>query len=228
MLFIQDAVDTGKITPQLATLFNEIHSITSDPAATDLYKIKAVLALRESLSQENFKGKRVAYLGSRYDWQFAVALGAREIDLVDKEVFNKRPFEIHQNLEPTIRKFDPDFQVPDDDLGSFKYGYPKEHEWRFTIDVGDGLEDVVLRLHNNDVREYVSPTPIGGIIQMAGGNGMEYDKPILPNISSQMQEGATVLNFDHMRRGKKEDFPGLQRIDHGDYTFYKVSANIAS
>lgn len=96
----------GIITPQFADLLRHIHTSTAGyQEGANLRKINIILALRNKLLAEEISGKRIAYIGSGDDWRFAVALGARNVDMVDplfaQEEYRHKLFDDIKNIDPS-------------------------------------------------------------------------------------------------------------------------------
>jgi hypothetical protein len=204
---ITQASSSGAITEEYARLLHTIRSGTHDEDLITLEKVQAALSLRDELT-DTFQHGSVAYIGSGLDWQFAVALGAREIDMVDPTFGDQ---ENREALLRTIQMTDPQASLGSEEAPVVDFG----------INLGSGVERIQLRLLGVDVRQY-NPSSLAGVIEIAGptkGEGFAPMSPLLPNVQKGLSPGAKVVNFDYMRQRVANGVPqGFQSKSVGKFT----------
>ncbi len=203
---IRQALAQGKIAQEYAALLQSMQTATADNEVATLEKVEASLQLKDELA-EQFKTGRVAYMGSGTDWQFAVALGGRQIDMVD-EVFagaGRR-----EELLESIQEIDPHATLNSDGIPTIQFG----------INLGKGVESIELKLFGTNVTQYNAPEPLTGVVEFAGPTkGFVQDQPILPNVASKLSPGARILNFDYMKRPIAAPTPqGFESKSVGKFT----------
>src|SRR3989344_4494211 len=82
---LADLLNRGEITPQFATFLSKIRSSTTDPENARLLKIQSIVATRNLMDQCHIAKRVTVYSGAGSDWRFPVALGARNILMLDNE-----------------------------------------------------------------------------------------------------------------------------------------------
>lgn len=203
---ITQAIADGTITQEYAQLLQSIHSATTSGDLTNLKKIEAALSLRHEL-EDTFQSGRVAYVGSGTDWQFAVALGARQIDMVDVGFAETG---LRQSLLESIHEVDPQAELVNDEVPLVKFG----------INLGNGVQNIQMRLVDTDVTRYDSEVPLVGVVECAGPTkSFTSDNPLLPNVRRKLSAGAKVVNFDYMDSHARKGTPqGFQSKSVGKFT----------
>lgn len=209
---ISASVNQKPITTEYAKLLRAIHSSTFlNGSISDYHKVIAALSLQESLSQGGIGKKKVAYLGSGLDWHFAVALGARDIDMVDTECSNP---EFVAELVKSVKAFDSNAKVLQGPKPAIT----------FKIGLGADPEAVTLNLFAQDVTAYDPSGDLGGIIEAQGPTKGYTDgsSPVLPNIAKHLQKGAFVLNFDFYQE-QRAPVPGLESLGSDMFNIHRVT-----
>lgn len=178
-------VNQGNASQQLVDLLKSISSETTGKNEADYLKIKSILRLRENLIPQINQSK-VVYVYSGFDWQFPVALGSREIDMVDIAFKTE---ENRKKLLERIKLFDSEAALLDSERPEIK----------FKLDLSNkGSYDVyVLRLWGCDVQEYKPSYNIATVLEFGGNTSGSSDgtMPVFPNISSHLSIGSTIANF---------------------------------
>lgn len=202
---------TKAVTPQYALLLQSIQTATFGREEATLRKVRAVLALREALKQERITQRRTLNIGSNIDWQFPVALGARDIVLMDPG-FKKS--ERLQELLESVRLFDKTANFQADDLTILP----------FHLDLGEGVEQINLHVNTDKVIKYKSTVPIGCVIEYAGpSKGFNRSRvPVTTNIAQIMTDDGLVLNFDYAHDFQYSPEIGMDAIRREDFYIYKV------
>lgn len=202
---IQLAVNVGQITHEYADLLGTIDTATTETDIANLHKVQAALGLRERLLAEGLGAGRVAYIGSGSDWQFPVALGAREIDMVDLDYLNP---DSRNRLLNSIRAQHPDTVYNGGIL-------------EFSVYLGAGPEKVALHLIGADVKDYIPETELSGVVETAGPTKFITTNPVTPNVAAKIKERGVIANFDfqHQNHGQEE---GLVPLIEGGFTLYQV------
>lgn len=206
---IDNLHDGGKITEQFANLLRSIHSFTVAPAEASLRKVRAVIALRETLRDKNITQKHAAYLGSRFDWHFPVALGARDIAMIDLE-FQKPEF--RQQLLRSVKQYGAEIKTVGIDNSRID----------FVLDLGEGGENVTLRVDGTDLHEYEPQQPLGFILGCYGGWEKQGKVPIPENIIRGLAKDGLVLGLDYPHEGYTHDF-GMDIIERDGFYLYQVT-----
>lgn len=211
---ISQAFSEGKITKQYASLLDSIHTSSMSGSITNLEKVKAALELKDK-TQPDFSRGKVGYIGSGYDWQFPVALGARRIDMIDEEFDGRLRETLIQDLrdhgiEPSV--------IPPETAEDFP-------SILFSIDLGNGVEEVELRLVNRDAEQYSPIELLTGVVEIAGPTkGHIDDSPVFPNIADRLARGAIIANFDFRPVTSISDSLMMKPKRIGDFTVYKFAA----
>lgn len=187
------------ITMAYANLLLHIHSSTLGGAISDLAKVQNCLALRDKLAKEDLGKRRVAYIGAGLDWQFPVALGAREIDMVDIDY--GKP-ELIQRIAQSIAEFDPNAKIEQGERPTFT----------FHVNTGENPEVVTLRMYTGDIGTYEPDHELGGVIETLGPTKAYSSAPVVPNVAKHLAENALILNFDFYQE-KRTPVSGMQFLD---------------
>lgn len=176
---------SGQIPIGLLEILRRIHSRTFRGPQATLEKIKAVLEMSESL-RITFENGRVVYIGSGDDWEFAVALGAKDIDMVDPDFDGKN---LRSSLFSSVQSFDPHASL---------IKVNGDTTIRFSIDIGYGIEQVSLHPKAMSVSNYIPSSPLVGVLEFAGpSKDIAPNLPIIPPLSRNLAPGAAILNFDY-------------------------------
>lgn len=201
----------GYITPQYAQLLRSIHTSTGDSESTSLKKVKTSLALRQRLQEYGIAEKLTANIGSGTDWEFPVALGARNITMIDPSYNGKY---LTNELLQRVRQFDPRAIV---DVGN-------RHQIIFDIDVGNGKEKVALHLDPSDVKRHISPKPYEFTVECSGPskNANRSFLPIHPRFISNLNKDSLILSLDFPHDVLFSDDLGLKDVGTDGYHLYKV------
>jgi hypothetical protein len=202
---ITQAVTDGNITQEYAHLLHSIRSVTTSGDLTTLEKVEAALDLNDRV-EPTFRDGTVAYIGSGTDWEFAVALGAKNIDMVDMMFSDD---EGSQRLLEKCKEFDPDARFD-----------PETQTVHFGVNLGKGSEPITLKLHGGDASRYEPDTQLKGVIEIAGPTkGYGADGPVLPHVKKKMAPGGKVVNFDYMQLHADSPVPtGFQSQAVGKFT----------
>lgn len=205
---INQAITTSKITPEIAGLLRAIETSTfGDYESVNSRKIQSVLAFREEfLSVEgNF-----AYIGAGTDWQFPVALGLTQIDMVDIDYPD-----IAHYLVDSIKEFDQDPSIKSEEGGVSAI--------EFKVNLGEGDRKIVLNLIPGDVGSYISRSPLAGVIEVCGpSKSNDGTSPVLPNIAQSLKAGALILNLDSDPNRLRQE-SGLEVLGKDGITLYTVT-----
>lgn len=208
-VLIEEALIDSKVTTQYACLLHDLRSATTSGSLADLEKVEAALSLRDELFG-NFSNGRIAYVGSGYDWEFPVALGARTIDMVDAGFSDTGLLE---RLLGGIESVAPDAVF---EVGEFP-------TVKFDINLGEGEEKVSLRLLGIDVTKYRPPNPLNGVLEFAGPTkGYMDDSPVFPSIAQALTPGATVVNFDFQHNTVPNSPARLTPMQVGKFIIYRA------
>jgi len=200
----------GKITDQYANLLRSIHTSTFGAEGASLSKVKAVIALKETLGNNGIAQKHAAYIGSGLDWHFPVALGARDIAMIDPMYQNP---EDRQRLLKSVREFDPEAKIDgEEDLLI-----------NFAVDIGEGMENVTLHLDKTDVNTYEPQLPLGFVLEFRGPSAIKSNVPILENIARGMADDGLVLNFDYIHEAQYTPDIGMEEIGREGFRLYRVT-----
>src|SRR3990167_7487380 len=210
---IDNLLKTKSITPQYAFLLQSIQTATLGREGAILRKVQAVLALREALRQESIAKRLTLNIGSDIDWQFPVALGARDIVLMDPGF---KEAERLQKLLESVRLFDKTANFQGDDPTSLP----------FHLDLGEGVELVNLHVSKDRVTKYQSAKPIGCVIEFAGpSKGFNRSGvPVTTNIAQIMADDGLILNFDYSHDFQYLPEIGIDFVKLEGFYFYKVYA----
>jgi hypothetical protein len=183
---ISGSNDQGKVSPQMKKLLSEITSSTLSSATASLHKV--TIALKFKLHDINLPGERVAYIGAGLDWRFPVALGARNLDMVDLEY--GRPGLIGEMYQ--------DIRQVDEEAAFSKSG---SSGINFSLDLGSGPEAVNLNLLAVDASKYQPQLPLSAVLEYLGPTRSLSREaiPVLPNIAAHLLPGAMIANFDFER-----------------------------
>ncbi|MBI4226121.1 hypothetical protein HY612_03335 [Candidatus Roizmanbacteria bacterium] len=208
---IREAQTAGMISSQYARLLESIGTSSSGAVeGANLRKTNAALRLKGRLLPTGSKAP-VAYIGSGIDWQFAIALGARNIDMVD--IGFAQSENMTKELLATVKQFDPNVTITSQE----------KPELHFELDLGKGLEDITLRLYGVEVSQYLPDYDLGGVIEFLGPSKGELDQsmPVLPNVARRLSPASFVANFDFDSRFITEN-SGLTLQTIGDQSYFVV------
>jgi len=209
---ISASLNRKPITPEYAKLLRAIHSSTFlNGNISDQRKVIAALSLQEGLSEGAIGKKKVAYLGSGLDWHFAVALGARDIDMVDTEY--SKP-EVVAELMKNVKAFDSEAKVQQGEKSTIT----------FRLSLGAEPEAVTLNLFAQDVTAYEPSGDLGGVIEAQGPTKGYTDgsSPVLPNVAKHLPTGAFVLNFAFYQE-QRTPVAGLEAFGNELFNLHTVS-----
>jgi len=212
---IDQSIKKRIITPQFADLLKSIRTSTFGfPEAHTLKKVQAAIQLKDKLITDEANQKIVAYIGSGRDWQFPVALGARNIDMVDA-IFSSDDSVL--NLLESIKEHDANAELIPGEIKEIHFG----------IDIGKGSEKVIVRLHPSDVMEYEPNHLLYGVLEYLGPSKtyLGETSSVTPNIARKVSQGGFILNFDfndaNLRLSPSQD-SGVEKMGFGDFSFLKV------
>jgi len=211
---IEELLEKGTINSQYADLLRGLSTVTVGAEGATLRKVQAVMAARELFGNSGVQQKRAAYIGSGTDWRFPVALGARDIVMVDSDY--KEGSTTRQILITDIMDYDPKAVVETGESGS---------RIRFVVDVGKGSESVVMQLDSSDVSEYQSSVPLGLVLEFAGpSKGPNRSRvPVIGNIAQGMANDGLVFNLDYNDDVLYTPKIGMRDIQLGQFHVYQVS-----
>lgn len=211
---ITNLVKEEKISPQFGELLSQIQTSTGGgQEGANFEKVRIVMDLRDIFKSFGLAKERIVYTGSGKDWQFPVALGAREIDMVDPifgEEMNIR------RLLGDIRRVDPHAKITE----------TPPLEIGFHLDLGQGQEAITLRLYAVGEDDYCPQELLGGVLEYLGVTNRPnplFLAPVVPNVARHTKEGALIANFDfRLEEGNKEE--GVEALRQGEYYIYKVTS----
>jgi len=208
---IEDLSNTEQITPQFVRLLRSIHTSTFGAEGATLRKIRAVLAMRKMLKDQGITQRYTANLGAGIDWQFPVALGAREIVMVDQDYQRK---DVVVKLFESVRQFDGKTQMKDGNRPDILFG----------VDLGEGREDITLHLDSSEITKYQPQQPLGFVLEFAGpSKGPNRSRvPVLPNIARAMTDDGLVFNLDYPHKTLFTPGLGMDVVESGGFYLYKV------
>ena len=204
---IRNLNDTGKITAQYANLLRSFQSSTLGPAEASLRKVQAVIALKDTLKDRTISQRHTAYIGSRFDWHFPVALGARDIAMIDLIYQNPGP---RQELLRSLIHYGAEIKTVGIDNSVIT----------FVLDLGIARESVTLRL-DTDVFTYKPQQPLGFVLQFYGPWEKTSKVPVRENVARGMTNDAIVLNSDYSH-SRYAPGMGMEIIERGDFYLYQV------
>jgi hypothetical protein len=203
-----------KISSQFADFLLGVQTSTFDSQQATLRKIKAILSLREVLKNYGIKEKHALYIGSGYDWRFPIALGARDIVMLD---IDSSRSDLKEELFKNIQTFDP----------KAKTKIENNPVIELSFDIGEGLETARLELVTSDVAEYHPEKPVDFVLEFAGPtkNSNRSRVPVLTNIAAAMSSDALVFNsdYDHIHKTLYDPSIGMKEIDLSGFHVYQVS-----
>ncbi len=181
---IASAMQNGAITLQYADLLRKIQSSTFGAELADLQKVQTVLSMQDELGLANLGTGRVVYVASGIDWEFPVALGARDIDMVDLSFEKTRSGNAKRDLLKSVREADPKATVS------------KNGDISFGIDLGgEGCENIDLHMIALDADSYTPTVPVQGVIEYNAPHSTNKEL-VRGNILPSLSPGASVFNFD--------------------------------
>ncbi len=215
IVLIDDALRRNEISSQYADLLTAIKTSTTTPEEADLMKVRATLDLQETLRENGFSEKRVAYIGAGNDWQFVVALGARTIDMVDLDYGYDGKEQAKERMLESVKAFDPDARFDDQD---------ERPTITFQVNLYGKPEQVTLAMHAVDASQYTPSENLGGVIEALGPSKGYLDgtSPVLPNVARSLANGALIFNSDFDQNNTIGDVEGCQTIRSGKFSIYKV------
>lgn len=203
---ISDSLIAHKITPQYADLLRKIKASTMGVELAKLTKVKIALETHASPDLNHLGAGRVAYIGSGYDWEFPVALGARDIDMVDSDLISSNKMS-EQRIIESVKQIDPEVSSGD------------QRNVSFHIDVGNGPEEVLLHFKGTEADEYIPDCPVMGVLEFNSPDSSN-GKLIRDNIMPHLRSGSILFNFDH---SKKDDTPdGVREINSSRGSILKI------
>ena len=180
---VELAVKENVLSPSLAAVMTEMSTAsTSGPLAT-LEIVRSIVGVQTS-APEIFQEGVIAYVGSGVDWHFPVALGARNIDLVD---LGFASLEMREKLLESVRHFD---------IAAIMQG----NELAFTLSLQEGKpERIRLRMISEDIAQMQDypAEELRGVIEFAGPTkSVTPNEPVIPAIRKRLRSGAVILNHD--------------------------------
>jgi hypothetical protein len=203
---INSSLIHGQITLEMANLLRNIQSSTAgNHEHENLLKIESILACRRKLS--NLKDKPVAYIAAGTDWQFPVALGATNIDMVDMDY----PALIKEMLT-SIKMFDQNPLIK----GNESIG--------FNINLGEGIKKIKLNIVGKMSNLYF-PIELAGVIEALGTTKQnDGTSPVFANVAQGLHKGSFILNLDFHKvcLGDNSGLREEQSVDNS-VVFYRVS-----
>jgi hypothetical protein len=205
---IEKAQADGKITPQFADFLKGVDTSTFGSSTANLHKVELILSMKDVLSDKNISGRKTVSLYSGFDWRLPVALGARDITMVDTGFSD-------DGLTSLVAD-----GVRECDLEMIHEG----NEISFSIDFGSGKERVRLLLDSSSVASFVPKEEVGFILESHGASGDLHRSPLPtpPSLLGSLSNGALIFND---RYGHDTFFTpelGLKDIGVGDHHFYEV------
>jgi len=208
---IDNLAHTKAITPQYAQLLHRIHTSTLGAEGATLRKVEAVIAMREVLKAEGIAQKYSANMGAATDWEFPVALGAREIVMVDSDYGKGNTA---QQLFDSVRSFDSQAIMTDGD----------NPDIRFNVDIGEGKEGVLLHLNSSEITKYQPDRPLGLVVEFAGPTkGSNTSRvPVISNVTMGMASDGLVYNLDYNDEFCYTPDIGMTQIEREGFHLYKV------
>lgn len=196
---IQSALETSQITPQFASLLQSIDTKSQGKAEGDLLKVELALADPHLFSHTD---GQVVYVGSGVDWQFPVAIGARNITMLDVSFQNTA---LKERLVENVKAHARDITEEDGGI-------------TFSIDLGKGTEVVTLRMQDDDIQTYVPQEELGGVLESFGPTGHFTRGIVMPQVASSIKEGGIILSTRY-----SEEITGLRRLTVGKGNAYQVT-----
>lgn len=207
---IEELLRNGKITSQYAELLRGVSTSTLGAESATFRKIQAIIAIREALKDLGVKQRHTVYIGAGLDWRFPVALGVRDIAMLDLE-YGSFPH-LRQELLDNIREH--------------SIGINQEEGSRigFTVDVGNGYENVSMELEVTDIGRYQPQKPIDLVLEFLGPSkgGQQSRVPVLSNVAQAMRENALIFNDDYSHDVFYTPDIGLKNIPFGQFHLYQV------
>jgi len=201
---------SGDITLQFGRLLRKIRSSTLMQEETSLLKVKAALQIKDYFSQLGLDQKTVAYLGSGLDWEFPVALGARVVDLVDLIYVDDSS--ISELLE-RVRESAPSANFDQ-----------RNSKIEFQLDLGNGIENIVLQIHGEDATDYTPKDNLAGVVEILGPSVLYGDgtMPLLSNVAKSLGENGFIANFDFNKEDLRQN-SGLGIRSFDGFEIYEVT-----
>lgn len=205
---IKGQLSSGKISPELAKLLSDIKSATMGSAAANLRKVEAVFALRPFLSRRNVSKEAAIYVGAGLDWRFPVALGFRDITMLDSGYFTSN---LHLELFADVASVDKAAKTDGQDI-------------KFSMFWGRQWEAARLRLESSGIEEYIPASKFGTVLEYAGPTKTANPTrlPVSPNLVPALDPGALILNFDYDHEHAFSPELGLTHLEFSGFHVYSV------
>lgn len=178
--FIQELEHSGKINATYANVLLSIRSYTGSGRNSEFQKVKVAVASNERKLPVSYS----VNVGGGLDWQWPVASGVRELDLVDFELSTPH---LRQQLIESIKEFDEAANV-------------EENRVTFSLDFGNGPEKITVNILPIMVQDYSAAKPLDGVFESHGPTKDITDRtktPVSPDIAKQLHDGAIICNFDY-------------------------------
>lgn len=206
---IEKLLKEGKITPQYAELLRGVFTSTFGAETATLRKIQAIIAIREALADEGVAKRHTVYIGAGLDWRFPVALGARDIVMLDLEYSPQ----LRQELLDDIRQH------------SLGISYQEDSRIGFAVDVGNGPESVSIELEQVGIGKYQPQRSIDLVLEFLGPSkgGQESRVPVLQNVAQALGNGGIVFNDDYQHDFSYTPDIGMRNMSFGRFHLYQVT-----
>jgi len=210
--FVDSLISEGKIFPDLAKLLKSIETSTScGKEAKTSEKIKTVINFRNILKGTDFETGKIANIGSGFDWQFPVALGAENIDMVD--ILFKEHSSIDKLLA-SVKLFDLNASLVSKSIPQVN----------FHINLSDKKRDITLSLYGVFSEDYLGQYKLNGVVESCGPTvhsikpeGYVYNLPIAQKLIPRMTQNSFIINLDYNFCDSTNDYAakGLKIIKRG-------------
>lgn len=187
---ISDSFEQHLIPTEFADFLRTIKASTMAMEGARLSKIGIALDCYGIEGLAELKSGSVVYSGSGFDWEFPVALGAREIDMVDLDFLNGNGSTRTRIIE-SVKKADPEAIIGENS------------DIKLKVNLGKGLEEVKLRLIGAEAAQYIPERPIKGVLDYNSPRDKE-SKLIRENLLQHLYSGSIILNFDY---GNNQQLP---------------------
>jgi len=160
-----------------ADLLGKISSSTTGSETASATKVAIAMEQRLNLRVTEFVNKPVAYLAAGVDVAFPLSMGVRDLIMVDTDYVK---FPLIDEIRERVAA-----------IG--KITHATRDELRFTANVGNGSQDMRIRISGEDARTFVPEEPLGGVIEMLG---VRDGLLVRPGVANRLVRDAVIANFD--------------------------------